>query len=75
MTYGEYNTDYYKGIFFLENKWKPTTLVSRIEVTQLPIEIGLYIWGIVNKYRMAKFLESKYVYESWKNFTQKDWKR
>lgn len=63
------------GIFFLENKWQPVTQASRAKVTQLPIEVGLYIWGVANKYKMLDLLEGQYVWSgSVADFTRKDWK-
>lgn len=63
------------GIFFLENKWQPVTQASRAKVTQLPIEVGLYIWGVANKYKMLDLLEGQYVWSGFvANFTRKDWK-
>lgn len=72
-----HHTDYScMGIFFLENKWQPVTLASRAKVTQLPIEVGLYICGVANKYKMLDLLEGQYVWiGSVANFTRKDWKK
>ncbi len=73
IQYSNYSSD---GIFFLENKWQPVTQASRAKVTQLPIEVGLYICGTANKYRMIDLLEDQY---AWigpvANFTRKDWKK
>lgn len=64
------------GIFFLENKWQPVTQASRAKVTQLPIEVGLYICGVANKYKMLDLLEDQYAWiGSVANFTRKDWKK
>lgn len=63
------------GIFFLENKWQPVTQASRAKVTQLPIEVGLYICGVANKYKLLDLMENQYMWiGSVANFTQKDWK-
>lgn len=65
-----------EGIFFLENKRQPVTQASRAKVTQLPIEVELYICGVANKYRMLDLLENQYVMlRSVENFTRKDWKK
>ena len=72
---GMYDTAHYlRGIFFLENECQPTTQASRSEVTQLPMDVGLYALGIINKYNMEKFLKEQYVFDSWTNFTRNDWK-
>ena len=65
----------YMGIFFMENAWKPTTQASRITVTQLPIEVSLFIWSVVNKYNLSKLLRGQRAYASRVNFTKGDWKK
>lgn len=60
----------YMGIFFMENAWKPTTQASRITVTQLPIEVSLFIWSVVNKYNLSKLLRGQRAYASRVNFTK-----
>lgn len=64
------------GIFFLEDKWQPVTQASRVRIVQLPIEVGLYICGVVNKYKMPNLMQGPYVWMgSVINFTRKDWKK
>lgn len=65
----------HRAIFFLENSCCPTTQVGRIEVAQLPIDVGLYVCGIINKYRIKIFFKPYREYDLWNNFTQKDFKK
>lgn len=65
---------FHEGLFFLGNVWQPTTQVSRIEVTQFPMEVDLYICGIINIYDTENFFYEQYVYDTWKKFIRHDWK-
>lgn len=67
--------DFNNVIFFLENEWQPITKANRGKITQLPIEVILYIFGIVNKYEMTNLLTRQFMHEAWVNFTQKDWRK
>lgn len=71
------SADYsHMGIFFLKNKWRPTTKVSRVRVMQLPIEVGLYICCVTSKYKMTNLLYGQYEWGiAWENYSQKDWKK
>lgn len=65
-----------KGMFFLENEWQPMTQANRIKVTQLPLEVGLYICGVANKYGMQEFFREDGVWNQIRsNFTRKEWKK
>ena len=65
-----------RGIFFLENEWQPITQASRVEVTKLPIAVSLYIWGVINKYKMTSSLEGQVWFRTEANdYTQKDWRK
>lgn len=60
----------------MEDKWQPVTQASRVRIVQLPIEVGLYICGVVNKYKMPNLMQGPYVWMgSVINFTRKDWKK
>lgn len=41
---------------YLENEWRPTTWASR-DNARLPLEIALYLCGVVNKYKLDQLLE------------------
>lgn len=71
------SADYsHMGIFFLKNKWRPTTKVSRVRVMQLPIEVSLYICCVTSKYKMTNLLYGQYEWGiAWENYSQKDWKK
>lgn len=63
------------GMIFLENEWRPMIKASRSKVTWLPIEVGLYIYSIANKYGMADlWRDLRELKEFWDKYTQKDWK-
>jgi hypothetical protein len=63
------------GLIFLEKEWRPTTQANRAGIIELPIEVGLYLCGAVNKYKMGVLFEDQYV---WRRFSvrsvQNDWK-
>ena len=64
------------GMFFLENEWQPMVQASRMGVTQIPIEVGVYICGVANKYGMKNLLEDQGMWNNfWMKFTRKDWKK
>lgn len=67
-----YSEDYsHIGIFFMKDEWQPKTLASRSEVQQIPIEVGLYIYCVTNKYGMRKIWNSQEREKvQWMNFTQ-----
>lgn len=66
----------YRGIFFLENECQPITQVSRSGMMQFPIEVGVYICGVINKYGMLDISGSHMVWsDCWMEVTWKDWKR
>ena len=72
----KYYTDYlHMGIIFLENVWQPITQVSRTEVLQIPIEVSLYILGIIMKYIKGKVFKIQYICDSQIDFSQKDWRK
>lgn len=63
------------GIFFLENAWQPVTQANRMKVRQLPIEVGVFVWCILHKYKVVEFLGTQDVFYSWIDLTQKDIKK
>lgn len=65
--------DHTMPIFFLENEWHPMTQASRIKVIRLPIEVGLFIWCVLYKYKSTPFLEEQDIFDSWIDLTQKKW--
>ena len=46
MVFAEIQSD----IFFMENQWRPMIQASRSKITWLPLEVGLYIYVITDKY-------------------------
>lgn len=74
---GGFRTDHSQiGMFFLEDEWKPTTQVSRAEMTQLPLEVGLYICGVAKKYSiLGEYLCVKDVWGFCMDLIQKDWRK
>lgn len=64
-----------RGIFFMENQWRPMIQASRSKITWLPIEVGLYIYSITNKYGMVDLWRNLREFNKfWDKYTQKDWK-
>ena len=69
---------YNVGIFFLENTGQPTTQANRAHVVKLPIEVSLYILGVVYKYKLEEFwyeiIRKEYAWNPEMDFTRKDWR-
>lgn len=62
------------GIFFMENQWRPMIQASRSKITWLPLEVGLYIYVITDKYEIINLLNNIHeLNKFWDNYTQKDW--
>lgn len=71
-----YGIDYSNmGMFFMENSYQPITQASREKVMKIPIEVGVYICGVANKYRMINLLrgQSKWI-AYWSDLIIKSWK-
>lgn len=59
----------------MENSYQPITQASREKVMKIPIEVGVYICGVANKYRMINLLrgQSKWI-AYWSDLIIKSWK-
>ena len=64
----------YMGIFFLENEWQPTTQLSRVKITKLPIEVELFISIILKKYKMMEKFSWENESVPWIDINLKRWK-
>lgn len=63
------------GFFFLENKWRPATEVSRFKITGLPLIILIVVECILNRYQMLdNFDWVSDIVEYYENHSLKEWR-
>lgn len=61
------------AVFLLENEWRPMVEVSRSEISDLPLQIVLAIWGLINQMGNSswRFLSGL---KGWQNSSMKEWR-
>ena len=65
-----------RGVFFLENEWKPAVEVSRFRIRGIPLKVLVAISGIMSKYQMLGGLEwQNLIYDKRQGHSLKEWRK